>query len=931
MKLMKLTISAWGPYPDLVTIDFTKFKDCGLFLITGATGAGKTTIFDAISFAFFGMVSTIIRDKTMLRSDFAGAQETFVEMEFLQKNVLYKIKRSPRYERRKKRGDGFTSSPERAILWIAKREPITILQEVNQKLEEIVGVSYIQFKQIAMIAQGEFINLLLADSKERVQILRNLFHTDQYYQLQKKLTEKTLELERQIGQLEEQMKEAVACITTKKEELQQLCQWKEVNNYEQIIVGLEQEVEQSKLKIKQMHKQQVWIEEEMNFMIHQLEKKKNQESQMTSLKQKQSKLLAKKEQVKEKQNQLKQKEPDYLKRKQELELLLEENRQLSIYLPVIEEYEQLLETEEEIQKQQKNLQQQIEKEEQQKEQLIQQIEELKKQLEEGKTISLQIEKKRILLLQLQKQKEQFINLHKKEKQLAEEENQLIQLQQRFQEIKRMREEVKLLYEQAQQAYQEAAIGLAANYLKEGSPCPVCGSTIHPNRAIILEGAPDEEELKRRKQEYQNIEEKYNQILEEASLAKGKAEQTRYECLECYKNMIDNMDTINRQKEIRQKEQKLLDEIRKEEQEQQRLEQKQEQQQQIQIFYERQVQALEQQQTSLEELLLKEKEENKNFHMFSGRLEKVKETLTHSILQEKETSVTVKEQKRNNELQIKEKQNFLQEIEEQSQDLEGQLQQITIQLQQYKNEILQLTQKIKETNCNTIQDIEGQVKQKILEREELQQQKEKSMIEQHGNEKSLAILGEKIVLYRKLEQKYSILKDIEQVTKGNNNQKVPLEYYVLSVYFEDILKAANQRLFVMTEGRYQLQKVEQVNDFRTKDFLELMVFDAYTGKKRFAKTLSGGESFSAALALALGLSDIVEEHVGGIELNMMFIDEGFGNLDRQALEQALKMLLSLTENNRMIGIISHVEELKEWIEKQIIVKKSNMGSTLMMKI
>lgn len=931
MKLMKLTISAWGPYPDLVTIDFTKFKDCGLFLITGATGAGKTTIFDAISFAFFGMVSTIIRDKTMLRSDFAGAQETFVEMEFLQKNVLYKIKRSPRYERRKKRGDGFTSSPERAILWIAKREPITILQEVNQKLEEIVGVSYIQFKQIAMIAQGEFINLLLADSKERVQILRNLFHTDQYYQLQKKLTEKTLELERQIGQLEEQMKEAVACITTKKEELQQLCQWKEVNNYEQIIVGLEQEVEQSKLKIKQMHKQQVWIEEEMNFMIHQLEKKKNQESQMTSLKQKQSKLLAKKEQVKEKQNQLKQKEPDYLKRKQELELLLEENRQLSIYLPVIEEYEQLLETEEEIQKQQKNLQQQIEKEEQQKEQLIQQIEELKKQLEEGKTISLQIEKKRILLLQLQKQKEQFINLYKKEKQLAEEENQLIQLQQRFQEIKRMREEVKLLYEQAQQAYQEAAIGLAANYLKEGSPCPVCGSTIHPNRAIILEGAPDEEELKRRKQEYQNIEEKYNQILEEASLAKGKAEQTRYECLECYKNMTDNMDTINRQKEIRQKEQKLLDEIRKEEQEQQRLEQKQEQQQQIQIFYERQVQALEQQQTSLEELLLKEKEENKNFHMFSGRLEKVKETLTHSILQEKETSVTVKEQKRNNELQIKEKQNFLQEIEEQSQDLEGQLQQITIQLQQYKSEILQLTQKMKETNCNTIQDIEGQVKQKILEREELQQQKEKSMIEQHGNEKSLAILGEKIVLYRKLEQKYSILKDIEQVTKGNNNQKVPLEYYVLSVYFEDILKAANQRLFVMTEGRYQLQKVEQVNDFRTKDFLELMVFDAYTGKKRFAKTLSGGESFSAALALALGLSDIVEQHVGGIELNMMFIDEGFGNLDRQALEQALKMLLSLTENNRMIGIISHVEELKEWIEKQIIVKKSNMGSTLMMKI
>lgn len=931
MKLMKLTISAWGPYPDLVTIDFTKFKDCGLFLITGATGAGKTTIFDAISFAFFGMVSTIIRDKTMLRSDFAGAQETFVEMEFLQKNVLYKIKRSPRYERRKKRGDGFTSSPERAILWIAKREPITILQEVNQKLEEIVGVSYIQFKQIAMIAQGEFINLLLADSKERVQILRNLFHTDQYYQLQKKLTEKTLELERQIGQLEEQMKEAVACITTKKEELQQLCQWKEVNNYEQIIVGLEQEVEQSKLKIKQMHKQQVWIEEEMNFMIHQLEKKKNQESQMTSLKQKQSKLLAKKEQVKEKQNQLKQKEPDYLKRKQELELLLEENRQLSIYLPVIEEYEQLLETEEEIQKQQKNLQQQIEKEEQQKEQLIQQIEELKKQLEEGKTISLQIEKKRILLLQLQKQKEQFINLHKKEKQLAEEENQLIQLQQRFQEIKKIREEVKLLYEQAQQAYQEAAIGLAANYLKEGSPCPVCGSTIHPNRAIILEGAPDEEELKRRKQEYQNIEEKYNQILEEASLAKGKAEQTRYECLECYKNMTDNMDTINRQKEIRQKEQKLFDEIRKEEQEQQRLEQKQEQQQQIQIFYERQVQALEQQQTSLEELLLKEKEENKNFHMFSGRLEKVKETLIHSILQEKETSVTVKEQKRNNELQIKEKQNFLQEIEEQSQDLEGQLQQITIQLQQYKSEILQLTQKMKETNCNTIQDIEGQVKQKILEREELQQQKEKSMIEQHGNEKSLAILGEKIVLYRKLEQKYSILKDIEQVTKGNNNQKVPLEYYVLSVYFEDILKAANQRLFVMTEGRYQLQKVEQVNDFRTKDFLELMVFDAYTGKKRFAKTLSGGESFSAALALALGLSDIVEEHVGGIELNMMFIDEGFGNLDRQALEQALKMLLSLTENNRMIGIISHVEELKEWIEKQIIVKKSNMGSTLMMKI
>ena len=204
-------------------------------------------------------------------------------------------------------------------------------------------------------------------------------------------------------------------------------------------------------------------------------------------------------------------------------------------------------------------------------------------------------------------------------------------------------------------------------------------------------------------------------------------------------------------------------------------------------------------------------------------------------------------------------------------------------------------------------------------------KEEKIVKITVNEKALRSISEKQKERNVLEERYSLIRGLEQIATGKNKDRMVFEQYVLSSYFEDIVAAANLRLGKMTGGRYQLSRVEKVADGRTTDSLNLEVLDHFTGKKRPVKTLSGGESFKAALSLALGLSDVVQAYAGGIQIETLFIDEGFGALDEESLEQAMSTLDGLTEHNRLIGIISHVTELKERIDKKIVVEKGRSGS------
>jgi exonuclease SbcC len=230
------------------------------------------------------------------------------------------------------------------------------------------------------------------------------------------------------------------------------------------------------------------------------------------------------------------------------------------------------------------------------------------------------------------------------------------------------------------------------------------------------------------------------------------------------------------------------------------------------------------------------------------------------------------------------------------------------------------------------DVKGllELKEQMEKNRDIHQKEKEHVISRRiGNKRALDSIQSKIAEKSKLDEEYGVVKDLDNVTKGNNGERLIFEHYVLSTYFEDIIKSANQRLSAMTNHRYELQKVSKVADARTKDSLDLEVLDNYTGRRRSVKTLSGGESFKAALSLALGLSDIVQNNAGGIQIDTLFIDEGFGSLDSESLEQALNTLTSLTEHNKMIGIISHVSELKERIDNQIVVEKGNNGSSLKM--
>ncbi|HAB62069.1 MAG TPA: SMC family ATPase, partial [Lachnospiraceae bacterium] len=231
----------------------------------------------------------------------------------------------------------------------------------------------------------------------------------------------------------------------------------------------------------------------------------------------------------------------------------------------------------------------------------------------------------------------------------------------------------------------------------------------------------------------------------------------------------------------------------------------------------------------------------------------------------------------------------------------------------------------------VDKLKEECKALTMQKEKVIEEKQAYHTKQAVNEKAYKSMKEKLAKRSSLEEEYGIVKQLDNMTKGNNPDRLVFEQYVLASYFEDILNAANLRLLIMTNSRYELLRSTGVSDARKKDSLDIEVLDHYTGKKRSVKSLSGGESFKAALSLALGMSDIIQSYAGGIEIDTLFIDEGFGTLDVESLEQALETLSKLTEKNRLIGIISHVNELKERINNQIVVERGKQGSTLEMKV
>lgn len=885
MKPLKIKISAFGPYKNCIDIDFEKLGESGIFLITGDTGAGKTTIFDSISFALFGEVSGSNRPVPSVRSDFADNDtETFVELEFTHKNKKYKIRRNPAYERTKKRGEGTTKTSAEASLEYDDKV-ISGTKNVDIKIEEILGINSKQFKQISMLAQGEFLKILFAESKDRTEIFRRIFDTDIYNQIAKRLADKT-----RIAKTElEQLKDYFAINSSNivwKDGIQSV-QQKDVNELfiQEILEKLQQEI---KVNSEQFGKcqEQISKQSDENSKI---------EKEITAQKDKNDK-IDRCQKLQEEQKVLQEKQED-IKQK---EILIQKSQE--IINKILPKEDKKKELEKEISQKQKVLQdisEKIElgnKKEEKFKQVLDLLEIIKVQfqkyseLKDGKTeLEDKIKKLQVII------KEQ------ENKKIASENAQKLEV-----EWEKLSTEV---LEKEKEFFKEQA-GILAEKLKENEPCPVCGSLHHPNLAIKSKSVLTKEELDNLKEK----EEKSRKILTDATnkvteinskietlikefgeepnveLYNKKYTEISEELEKAYNQLNDNYkqimlkDIVIESFEYDIFKEKITNKISKEREEFLKFQtQQEENKKQIDELLQKQEKAQNDYQNTLKELGFENEEQykksvlnNSQIEIFSKEIEKYK------------TDVTINATK----------------LEEIQKEIKG-------------FEKVDLTAKIQEFN-NKKQELENMRKQQ-MEYHRIFENNNRILVDLQTNSKKL---DSKI-------KEFTMVEDLSKIANGTvyGKRRIEFEQFVQASYFDMVIIEANKRLLKMTDNRFLLVRKESSERVSDKIGLELEVIDNYNGKRRDVKSLSGGEAFKAALSLALGLSDVIQSYSGGIVVDTMFIDEGFGSLDTESREQAINTLNQLTDNHKLIGIISHVTELKERIDKKIIVTKSTEGSKI----
>ncbi len=864
MKPQKLILCGWGPYKDETVIDFSKLNT-ELFLITGQTGAGKTTLFDAIAYALYGMLSGEVREKGTVRSDFADENTgTFVELFMTHKGLQYHIVRNPEYMRPKKKKGGesaFTKEKENAALTLPDGSMIAGNQEVTAKMEEILGMDGRQFRQISMIAQGEFARMLLASPAEKTAIFRELFGTGVYAAIQSGLKERSARLYRDYMNYKHKMEEDIALLLLEEDEWKKLVSH-EQPDFEAVERYLTEYAKELKKVINKKKKEETVSQEKLLKLKEELTKAKEINRRFDELETGKARL----EELKDKQT--------YFDKQKEFIAVLQAAKLLSLEEKTVLQAEQTA-VSEKIRM------------EQLKKAYADCLDEMKSQ----ESLYLRKEDIRtafVLRAQIQENKEALRASSDKTEKTREL---LAKAQEEYLCANKTFEGEKERYEEADRRYKNAVIGIAAGYVEEGKPCPVCGSLHHPHVAKMAEEVPDEKQLESLKERMEAARETSSRLYENA---------LRYR---------------NEEKVF----QKTLDELRE----------KQE------IFLEKEQELAQD---------IRDYTNATSRELFEKTILSYVENQSKSQEIRKQAELSAIEYEKKWEESRMAKEAFAQKRkdagftdEKQYADMVGQisrLESLERELTAYREKLLaaeeifaHLQESLKGLKRPNQAEVEQLFCAKQEELNEIRRKLQEELTKEQQIERSLSGICKNRKEAERIRSEYGIVKDLDELANGNNARRLVFEQYVLAGYFEQILKAANLRLFDMTDGRYELIRAKQISDGRRKDNLEILVMDYYTGKERSVKTLSGGETFKASLALALGMSDCIQARNGGTQVETLFIDEGFGALDEESLEQSCVVLQSLAGSNRMIGIISHVPELRERIESQIIIEKKNYGSSV----
>lgn len=941
MRPEKLTISAFGPYADRTEIDFSRLGDSGLYLITGDTGAGKTTIFDAITFALYGQASGQVRDSAMFRSKYADtATETFVELVFSYQGKKYQVFRSPEYMAPKKRGTGLTlRKAEAQLIYPDERQPVTKARDVTRAIEELLGLDYEQFTQIAMIAQGDFQKLLLAGTVQRGEIFRQIFHTGIYQQVQLKLKEAAQSRYKEYDEMRRSIAQYLDGVKlrqregTEAEEFAELKKGKFEGKLERSLEILKSFIDQGEKRESELLKQEQEVDQKirtMENMLHLSAQKRNLE---------QKKDLVRK--------QLEQLLPDLEKASGEAEKYKDADQKCeALGILIREKQEQLKKYQvlEQLKKELDEIRMQLKKCRAGQEANIRQEQQLHKDME-------QLKKERSLLENSQLDLQKAITEREKRTQRKSElnglETEMREFKGLYEATKEQQKKYQAAYEKAQQqseyyqqifhSFLDAQAGILAQELKENEPCPVCGSLSHPHPRIISKGRTvtqeilDNEKIKLDKLEKISADQSLEAgKLKERSNASWKqivsgAEELLAEFQEFRKETKNGNGQagdfrtvwkqmilmINREKE--QCENLLTESDRKIREAEENTKRKQK--------VEKLLENLEKEKDILQEKKNSCDREQAGLTTKASENEKQQKNAAEEIRQ-----VHSEAGKEVLEKEIREKQQEYIDLKENSRKMKETFERFQAEKARITSTIKTLDEQQKEIGEIREDEIREQYTESTTQKTELAEKRKELFSIQSGNLEIFRKVQKRKEEMTKAEAEYVWMKNLSDTANGNLNgkAKIELETYIQMAYFDRILRRANVRLMTMSSGQYELKRQEQSENRKEKAGLDLNVIDHYNGTERSVKTLSGGESFQASLSLALGLSDEIQASAGGIRLDSMFVDEGFGSLDEEALSQAVKALSSLADGHRMVGIISHVAELKDRIENKIIVTKQCSG-------
>ena len=914
MRPLKLTVAGFGPYAGVQELDFEVLGTGGLYLITGDTGAGKTTIFDAITFALFGEASGENREPGMLRSKYAKESDpTYVELTFAYNGKQYHIRRNPEYERAKARGTGTTKQAADAVLTYPDGRVVTKLKDVEKSVQEIIGLTREQFSQVAMISQGDFRKLLQADTKDRQNIFRDIFGTRLFVTLQNRLKEQSGAVREQKEQTYRSIQQYIGgmvchgdsplSIDVKKAKAGELPIGEVITLFKNLL--LEDRAKESQLETI-LHD----VEQETETISAQLTQAQTYAAAKKSLAEK---TLAEAKQITdlaEAQTALDAAQATV----PEQEALAKTITQIDLLLPSYDELDEKQAILKETEKEKADTETVLQTAQERKTALAGEIAALKEELETLTGAAAEKEKLTASRQQLAERKQKLQAFLSGIADLADQRKKLDEKQAGYLAADAQSTHLLQVYETKNKAFLNEQAGILASTLTVGSACPVCGSVSHPNPATLSAEAPTEADVKKAKNAYNTAQAE----TEKASSAAGKQQGIVTTTEAAIRKELDMLlpGTVLEEAPdaARKQSADLAAEIGQLDRQIREADSKIARKGALDTQIPQKERAL----TEAETKLSAAREQIAACAASAQELHK-----QISALQEKLSfSHKAAAQTEKKSLQTK------------LQQLKNALSAAETTLNRGKENLAGIRSAMEQLRRQLENGTQADVDTLLIRKNELTAKKNAISAEQKTvhtrittNESAQQNVSRNQARLEELESRYVWMKALSDTANGTlaGKEKIMLETYIQTTYFDRILERANIRLQKMSGGQYDLKRRRTAAHMRGQSGLELDIVDHINTTERSVNTLSGGEAFLASLALALGLSDEVQMSTG-IRLDTMFVDEGFGSLDSEALSKAYATLAGLTEGNRLVGIISHVSELKERIDRQIIVTKQKTGGS-----